>query len=165
MEAERRMAAMARFLPPRAGRAMHGPGGERYLSKLSASETGGIFTLVELEVPPGTGPPLHRHTREDELFLVIEGELSFWVAGEVVRAAAGAVVYGPRDIPHTYKNRGDSPARAMVMMTPPKCGEFFRRFGEPLSGESNPPPDEAIIERITRLAPEYGIELLGPSPL
>ena len=77
----------------------------------------------------------------------------------------GAVVYGPRNIAHTFKNCSDRKARMMALVTPAAAEGFFRGFGEPLPGTSLPPSEEVMIERIMKLAPQYGIEILGPSPL
>ena len=96
---------------------------------------------------------------------MLEGELTFWIDGQVQRAGAGAVVYGPRNIAHTFKNCSDRKARMMALVTPAAAEGFFRGFGEPLPGTSLPPSEEVMIERIMKLAPQYGIEILGPSPL
>jgi len=135
------------------------------LNKLTGGDTGGAFLLTEIDIPPGGGPPLHRHTREDELFIVLEGELAFRVGEQTLHAKAGAVVFGPRGLPHTFKNCTGQRVRAMVFVTSPVSEGFFRSFGEPLPGTTAPPPDDVIIERIMKLAPEYGIEILGPCPL
>ncbi|MGB0120959.1 MAG: cupin domain-containing protein, partial [Solirubrobacterales bacterium] len=70
--------------------------------KASAETTRGILGLVEQLAVKGAGSPLHVHTREDEWFYVIEGELTFWVGGEVINDPAGSFVFGPRDIAHTF---------------------------------------------------------------
>jgi quercetin dioxygenase-like cupin family protein len=154
-----------RFIERHAGRLSFGPGGERYLNKLSGAETGGAFLLTEIEIPPDAGPPLHRHTNEDESFVILEGELTFWLGGKTMRAAPGTVIFAPRDVPHTFKNCTSSPARAAVLVSPPGVERFFREFGAPLPGTDAPPPDDVMVERILKLAPTYGIEIIGPSPL
>lgn len=158
------MAIKPIILEPNAGKLSHGPGGDRYVTKLSGEQTAGAFAMVEIAVAPGAGPPLHRHTREDEVFLVLEGTMSFWLDGRTVEAPVGTIVYAVRNVPHTFRNRGSVAARMMAWITPPAAEAFFRRFGEPQPG-CGPPRDEVMIERIMKLAPEYGIEILGPSPL
>ena len=82
--------------------------------KASAETTGGRVAVIEHLAPRGSGSPLHVHHREDEWFYVLEGELTFWVGGEVIVAPAGSFVFGPRDIPHTFivsSDRGPLPAR------------------------------------------------------
>jgi len=73
--------------------------------KASGETTGGRVGVIELLAPKGAGSPMHVHHREDEWFYVTEGELAFWVGGRVIPAAAGAFVFGPRDIPHTFMVR------------------------------------------------------------
>lgn len=154
-----------KVLAPEAGALTFGPGGDRYLTKLSGADTGGAFALVEITIAPGGGPPLHRHAQEDEVFVVLEGEVSFWLDDRAVEAPVGSVVFGARGVAHTFKNRSSAPVRMMVWLAPPTAEEFFRRFCEVPAGSSTPLPDELIVERILKLAPEYGIEILGPSPL
>jgi uncharacterized cupin superfamily protein len=57
--------------------------------------------VIEHLAPRGTGSPLHVHSREDEWFYVIDGELTLWVDGETIVAPAGSFVFGPKGIPHT----------------------------------------------------------------
>jgi len=70
--------------------------------KADAAATDGRVCVTEQYAPRGAGSPLHIHHREDEWFYVLEGELTFWVGGRVITAAAGAFVYGPRDVAHTF---------------------------------------------------------------
>src|ERR1700684_1768482 len=67
--------------------------------KASSETTEGRVAVIEHLGPQGAGSPLHVHRREDEWFYVIEGEVKFWVGGQVIDAPAGSFVYGPRDIP------------------------------------------------------------------
>ena len=64
--------------------------------------TAGCVAVIEHLAPRGSGSPLHVHHNEDEWFYITEGELTFWVGGQVVTAPAGSFVYGPRNIPHTF---------------------------------------------------------------
>src|SRR6476469_4455945 len=79
--------------------------------KATAGSTGGAFGLVESLVAPGFSPPLHVHHREDETFYVLEGELTMKCGDRTFRAAAGAFVFLPREVPHTFVVEGDQPAR------------------------------------------------------
>src|SRR5512139_4097723 len=80
--------------------------GGLYTFKSEGSETGGTYTLIEMSLPPGSGPPLHEHTLETEAFYILEGALSFQVGGQTLEAPAGTFVQAPPGIPHTFKNRG-----------------------------------------------------------
>src|SRR6185436_12354520 len=70
--------------------------------KSSSETTGGRVAVIEHLASQGAGSPLHVHHREDEWFYVVDGELTFWVGGEVIDAPAGSYVFGPRDVPHTF---------------------------------------------------------------
>src|SRR5262245_37631178 len=146
------MTPRPKILDPHAGPLSFGPGGDRYVTKLRGDETGGVFSMTEITVAPGAGPPLHRHTREDEVFLVLEGVVSFRLENPAIEPSVGTVVYGVRNVAHTFRNGGIAPARMMVWVTPPNVDEFFRRFGLPLPNSTTPPPDNVIIERIMQLA-------------
>jgi quercetin dioxygenase-like cupin family protein len=131
--------------------------------KASSESTAGRVTVLEQLAPRGSGSPLHVHHNEDEWFYVIEGELTFWVGGEVITAPAGAFVYGPRDIPHTFTVSSEQ-ARFLLVTEPAGLESFVRRGGQPAEELVIPPaPTEPPdIAQMTALAAEYGIEILGP---
>jgi len=120
---------------------------------ISASETNGQFCLGNFCLPPGVGPVLHTHSREDEVWMIVEGTFQFWVDGETFTAGPGDVVFGPRDIPHTFKNIGESFGRFFFMSTGAHFENFLHQF---LEAELGTPRDE---ERMKRLADEYGIKM------
>jgi quercetin dioxygenase-like cupin family protein len=125
--------------------------------KATSASTGGELMLTENVAPRGVGSPLHVHHREDEWFYVLEGELTVWRDGEVVRAGAGDFVFGPRDVPHTFIVSSDE-ARFLLATTPADFDGFIRTLAEPVGAPAGPPD----MERIMATAAEYGIEILGP---
>lgn len=142
-----------------------GPGGGTYRIVTRAAETGGLLFALDVNEPPGGGPPLHVHGDEDEYFAVLEGEGTFYLDGQVRTVGAGGAVFGPRGVPHTFKNCSDRPLRMLVVCTPGKI-ELFFDYGLPVGPHGNErPSDEHLIGRIMQLAPEYGLQILGPSPL
>lgn len=128
------------------------PDGARDRFLLAAGDTGGRLSLVEHHAPPGTLiAPLHRHTREDEFSLVLEGRMGAVSDGEEVEAGAGDLVWKPRNAWHTFWNSGDSPLRILEVITPGGLDELFLA----LDGlESLPDPDE-----LARMAAPYGVDL------
>ena len=131
--------------------------------KSSAETTGGRVAVIEHLGPRGAGSPLHVHHREDEWFYVTEGELTFWVGGQVIEAPAGSFVFGPRDIPHTFTITSPQ-ARFLLVIEPAGFESFMLAFSEPaqtltLPPATSQPPDP---ERMMAVAAEYGIEILGP---
>jgi quercetin dioxygenase-like cupin family protein len=131
--------------------------------KASSGATAGRVAVIELRAPRGTGSPLHVHHHEDEWFYVIDGELTFWVGGQVIPAPAGAFVYGPRDIPHTF-TVSSTEARFLLVTEPGGFERFMRAGSQPaerleIPAAATEPPD---IAAMTALAAEFGIEILGP---
>jgi mannose-6-phosphate isomerase-like protein (cupin superfamily) len=142
-----------------------GPGGGTYRIVTHAAETGGLLFALNVTEPPGGGPPLHVHRNEDEYFAVLEGEGTFYVDGRVRTVGTGGAVFGPRGVPHTFKNCSDRPLRMLVVCTPGEIERFFD-YGLPVGPQGNErPPDEYLIGRMMQLAPECGLQVLGLSPL
>lgn len=131
--------------------------------KASSETTGGRVAVIEHVAPQGSGSPLHVHHREDEWFYVIEGALTFWVGGELIEAPAGAFVYGPRDIPHTFMVSSPQ-ARFLLVTEPAGLERFMRGLSEPAQTPTIPPPSAAPPDPapLVAAAAEYGIEILGP---
>jgi len=86
--------------------------------KASRETTDGRLAVIEHLAPRGAGSPLHVHHNEDEWFYVTEGELTFWVGGQLIDAPAGSFVYGPRGIPHTFTVTSPE-ARFLLSPSPP----------------------------------------------
>jgi len=131
--------------------------------KASADTTAGGVAVVEHLAPGGSGSPLHVHRNEDEWFYVIDGELTFWVGGRVISAAAGAFVYGPRNVPHTFLVASPM-ARFLVVAEPGGFEKFLRELSQPALTPTPPPPatEPPDIDKIVATAARYGIEILGP---
>jgi quercetin dioxygenase-like cupin family protein len=131
--------------------------------KSSAETTDGRVAVIEHLAPQGSGSPLHVHHNEDEWFYVTEGELTFWVGGQRIDAAAGSFVYGPREIPHTFVVASPE-ARFLLVTEPAGFENFVRALSEPAQALTLPPPTSAQPDpdRMMAAAAEYGIEILGP---
>ena len=96
----------------------HGHGGAIYKVLATPARTGNLHFAFEATEPPGGGPPLHIHTRHEEFFFVLEGEISFWLDGQVITRSAGGTAFVPRGVPHCFKNCSDKTARVLVLFTP-----------------------------------------------
>lgn len=132
--------------------------------KATGNDTGGRYTLVEVLEPEGAEGPLHVHYREDEGFWILEGELTFQIGQETLKAAAGSFVFGPKGVPHTY--RVDvGPAKILFILSPAGFEEFIYASSEPAKSLTLPPsegpPDEAEMERLGSIARQYGAEILS----
>ncbi len=129
----------------------------------TGEETAGRYAAVEVTVPQN-GPPPHTHTREDECFYVLDGELEFLLGGRTQRAGPGTLVHAPRNIEHTFWNAGRTPARALVWITPAGLERFFLEYGEPLppGAREGVPPTPEHIARVIAAAPAYGVQFRAP---
>ena len=135
--------------------------------KATGEQTGGRYSLVEILVPEGEGV-LHVHHFEDEGFYILEGEMTFYVGEQTIKAQPGSFLFGPKDVPHAFTvDRG--PARLLFIFTPAGLEGAIREMGEPARSLSIPPqpeapPDDAEMERLAAIAARYGGEILGPPP-
>jgi quercetin dioxygenase-like cupin family protein len=137
----------------------------RIATKATGEQTGGSFSQVESIDPQGTAPPLHLHRNEEESFLVLEGELSLFVAEEWIELSAGDYALVPRNTAHTYVVRSDR-ARMLITFSPAGFETAFTDLGVAVA-ESPEPPVEAVIpspEEAARAFAPYGCEILGPPP-
>ncbi len=93
----------------------------------------------------------------------IEGELTFWVGGKIIKAPEGSFVYGPRDIPHTFTVTS-SQARSIVVTEPAGFEKFMRALGEPAAARTIPPASVPLPgrDKIMAAAADFGLEILGP---
>lgn len=137
--------------------------GDRYVYLVTGRETGGACFVFEAFVPPGGGSPPHVHSREDELFYVVEGEFEFVVDGAPVRRTAGGSLFATRGIPHYFRNVGPEAGKLIITVTPAGLEDFFREFGRELDGpDASPlPPSEEEIGKLLAAAPKYGLQVLG----
>ena len=138
--------------------------GDFYTVKVNGDETEGRYSVWEIEAAPNNGPPLHRHSREDESFYVLEGEFSFPYGSKEARVRKGQFIYVPRGEFHTYKNLESSFGKLLVIITPPQFEKYFEEIGIPVEEGDKPsfqPPTitPAVIENVVKTAAKYGVEI------
>ena len=130
-------------------------GGLDAIYKLDQDHTSGAYAVVEHVLQPGKlGSPLHTHAHEDEVSLILEGEVGVQIGEEVLTTPIGAYVTKPRGIPHAFWNSSDHPARFVEIISPPGFEQYFTEATALLSTEG--PPD---FEALTRLAAKYGLTM------
>ena len=109
---------------------------------------------------PGTpGPVPHRHSREDELWYILEGQLEFRIGERGERtlvAGPGETVFGPRGIPHTFRAVGTIPARYVFVVAPAGLEKFFAERAA--LGKEIPTTDPSYAGRYKVLTDKYGME-------
>ncbi len=111
--------------------------------KLRGEDTGGAFSQVIAGANPNDGPPLHVHHNEDEAFYVLEGELEIRIGDELHAATPGTLVYGPKGIPHTFRNVGSTYAEMLVTLIPAGFENFFEEAHE--LGLAGPPQVDDVV--------------------
>lgn len=143
--------------------------GDTYTILVSGQDTAGRYTLIDMHVPPGGGPPPHRHDFE-EMFTILDGEIELTFRGVTAVARAGETVNVPANAPHVFRNAAEHPARLLCLCSPAGQEEFFRAVGVPLGTRTEPPPAlddaarSAFIAEAVALAPQYRTELLLSQP-
>lgn len=132
--------------------------------KATGEETGGAYGLIEQRSDAGMVTPLHVHHSEDELWVVIDGQISVYAGGEVFTVGSGDIAFGPRGVPHAFRVDEDE-SRYLVIRN--AGGEsFFEAVGDPAHDLSlpDPHPTDEQIERLNDVLETYDLELLGPPP-
>jgi quercetin dioxygenase-like cupin family protein len=132
----------------------------------TGAETGGRYAALESTVPPGGGQPPHVHSREEESFYVLDGEVAFTMDGERIVAGAGTFVTLPVGSLHYFRNETARPARMLIAMTPAGLEDMFIEVGTPLppGATTAAPPTPEDIARLRAIAPRFGIEIRLPPP-
>lgn len=135
--------------------------GDRYRFLAESADTGGHYALWHATIYPGGGPPLHRHSKEEEAFYVLKGELTFEADGETAVLSAGGFAHLPKGSTHAFKNNGDEPAEALIVVAPAGLEAMFRKTGKAANLDGVPePPSESELATLKEIAPKYGIELV-----
>jgi len=138
--------------------------GDVYRFLATGEETDGKYAMWEAIVPPGGGPPPHIHSREEESFYILEGQITFTIDDEQIVATAGTFANMPVGSRHSFKNETDQTARMILSVAPAGLEKMFFETGVPLAEGSTqaPPPTQAEIERLLAAAPKYGIDISVP---
>ena len=141
--------------------------GDTYTILIDGDDTAGKYTLIDMHVPAGGGPPPHRHDFE-EMFTVLEGAVEATFRGETMTLRAGETINVPANAPHGFRNSGDTPSRLLCMCAPSGQEKFFEAVAVPVATRTQPPPpldddeQKAFIAKSKALAPQYRTELLPP---
>jgi mannose-6-phosphate isomerase-like protein (cupin superfamily) len=132
--------------------------------QLGSKETDGALAWLETLVIPQGGPPPHIHHREDELFYILSGEVTFYADGQQRIATEGTLIYIPRGTVHYFKNTGLHSARMITLYVGAGMEGFFAEVGVPPMLNENAQPAPFTPERKKKFleaAPKYGLEFLA----
>ena len=128
--------------------------GTHYETLLTPRETGGKFGAFASDAGPGEGPPRHRHPKSDEVFVILQGRLRFWCAGETSERRAGEVFYIPAGAEHTFVVL--ERARWIAILSPGGLESFFPTVA---AQGLEIPRDLAEVRAI---AAQFDMEITGP---
>jgi quercetin dioxygenase-like cupin family protein len=141
--------------------------GDTYTILVAGKDTAGRYSLIDMHIPPGGGPPPHRHDFE-EMFSVLEGEIETTFRGKKTIIRAGETINIPANAPHQFQNKSAQAVRLLCLCSPAGQEEFFKEVGVPVATRTTPPPpldeeaEAAFVAKVKALAPKYRTELLPP---
>jgi quercetin dioxygenase-like cupin family protein len=121
---------------------------------MTGDDSDGRFALFELNLRKGDEPPMHLHTREDELLFVLDGLIEISLDGACFRLGAGASIFLPRGSEHAYALHSET-ARLLLVATPAGVEGFHRDLADA-------DPGDGYVERLIVTAARYGIVITGP---
>jgi quercetin dioxygenase-like cupin family protein len=143
------------------GRALWWMGDDRFTFQATTEETAGAYAFWIDEPPAEVGPPRHVHSREEEGFYVLEGEVTFQAGAVRSVAKPGTFLALPAGVPHGWKN-GSTKAKLITFTSPAGNEGFFFDLGRP--GTESPGPRATMpLDEINRRGKRYGVTYLQPS--
>ena len=138
-------------IPPGSGKIFKSVG---VTNKLTGAQTGGAYSLFEVELEPESGTLLHVHRYEDEIVYVLKGEIEIRLATQRLHALKGGVAYLPKNIPHAFYNPLKTPLKILVTAIPGGLEDYFDELEAALA--IGPLDDELH----NKMSLKYGIEWL-----
>jgi quercetin dioxygenase-like cupin family protein len=145
--------------PADTGTSYWGPG-DRYTFLVTGSQNNGAYFIMEGIVPPGGGPPLHIHHREEESLYLLDGVLEITLGEKTMHATTGDFVQIPRGLVHRFHNTGTTTARLLLFFSPAGMEKYFEEVLERVQDRSAAVPQvtEALITRMLGAGPKHGLE-------
>ncbi len=128
--------------------------GLKIVGKIFSEQTNGQYSVIISNTPPNGGPPKHIHATEDEMFYVLKGNYEFYCGDSTIDATEGALVVLPRNIPHGFKNVGETYGQLINTITPGGFENFFEEIDQL---PKDKPLDRKKVEQI---AGKYGLKFI-----
>ena len=144
--------------------------GDTYTVLLSGDDTNGRYCLIDMHIPPGGGPPPHRHDFE-ESFTLLEGEIEATFRGEKSTVRTGETLSIPANAPHSFTNASKENVRLLCICAPAGQEEFFAQVGEAVATRTTAPPkldkeaQAASMKKAKDLMPKYRTEMVKPGTI
>jgi quercetin dioxygenase-like cupin family protein len=137
--------------------------------KVSSSDGDDGICLMEFRAPAGAATPLHVHHTHDEIFHILEGEVTWRVGGDHIACRAGDTLLAPKEIPHGYRVVSAAGARWLSVTHGPDFEGFVRALSRPAQSsdvaQPTPPPSGEAMQTVVVAARGNGMEVLGPPPI
>ena len=137
-------------------------GGTVFTFRVTKEESDGSIMVADFEGTPGTEPPRHVHTIEDEVFIIKKGNVTFFVGDEIIQAGAGDTIFLPVNVPHHFKITSDRVIGTLIA-TPGNIEDFFRQLSVPFDGDDIPsltPPTEEQIKHFFSVSESFGMSFV-----
>jgi quercetin dioxygenase-like cupin family protein len=135
--------------------------GDTYTITVSGDQTNGRFCVIDMHIPPGGGPPPHRHDFE-ETFILLQGEMEVTFRSKKSIARAGDTINVPSNAPHQFHNSSSQDVRLLCICSP----AGLDNLGVSVATRTTAPPEldkvqqREFMEKAKALAPKYRTELL-----
>ena len=141
--------------------------GGLYSYRAEAEETGGAYSLFQVDARRGFAAPRHLHHELSEGFYVVDGNVTLFIGDQEIAAGRGTFALAPAGVPHAF--RFDSPEARLLLVIAPGDGAheaLFREMGEPGAVGVIPPLPSAPpdVEELARIAARHGTQIVGPPP-
>ena len=136
--------------------------GMPHIIKIVSDQNVAGTSVMEVVVAPGQGVPPHTHTREDEFFCILQGELTCQMHGlaSPVTLKPGDFLFLPRNRVHGFTNASAKEARMMVTVTPGAgTDRMFADLEKACQKFTNP---QQLMPEVGRIRGSYGITFAPP---
>lgn len=154
----------AHYLSAGSGESLWAFSGDKYTIKVGSAETAGAMGLIEVVVPPLSGPPLHTHGNEDEAFYILDGAFEVVANDRELTVGAGGFIYLPRGTFHRFRNVGDTHGKLLLLFTPGGFERYFQEVGVPVAEQPAPPAADQYPEDVARSVQigqeKYGLQYI-----
>jgi quercetin dioxygenase-like cupin family protein len=124
--------------------------GARVQVLVSSHDTGGRYTICEVETAGGIGPPLHAHNYEGGFFYILEGEFDFQIGGKAITAGPGTSLFIPRQTAYAFRSKDDK-GRFLVLAHPGGLDLFFHDVKTVAHGQ------QPLLEKLAPVLEKHGI--------
>ena len=133
-------------------------GEKTFFTKVSASDVGARFAIIEAHTPPGLGPELHIHPLQNELLIVLEGRIGVQCGSDRTILKTGDTFMAPANVPHAFVVLGTEPAHTLFLFDP--AGDMERFFADcaPVISVEGEPDHKKLAE----VNAKHGIKVVGP---